>query len=51
MKLTNAIGIGGNTSKPKEEFASGENVSNSDDALAGAVLICKIPHKRLLRPK
>ena len=47
----NAIGIGGNTSKPKEEFASGENVSNSDDALAGAVLICKIPHKRLLRPK
>jgi hypothetical protein len=35
MKLTNAIGIGDNTSKPKDEFASGENVSNSDDVLAG----------------
>ena len=34
MKLTNKIGIGGNASKHKDEFASGENVSNSDDALA-----------------
>jgi hypothetical protein len=35
MKLTNAIGIGDNTSKPKDEFARGENVSNSDDVPVG----------------
>jgi hypothetical protein len=51
MKRTNPVERGENTCKPKDEFGSGEKVSVSDDVLAGAVLIRKIPHKVLLRPK
>lgn len=45
------VETGENTCKPKDEFGSEEKVSVSDDVLAGAVLICKITHKRLLLPK
>jgi hypothetical protein len=35
MKRTNPIETRENTCKPKDEFASGEKVSDSDDVQAG----------------